>query len=122
MDNKTLVSQTGQARGKLMRLKQDLGRANGNLESATRNRIVGGVILLIGIVALIGFLAGHSQLVGVIAAAGLLIGGAVLIRALMKIGGTRRSIVTMTDSVANAQTKLDDLKAQSPSGVVPNSE
>ena len=58
----------------------------------------------------------------VIAAAGLLIGGAVLIRALMKIGGTRRSIVTMTDSVANAQTKLDDLKAQSSSGVVPNAE
>ena len=115
MDNKTLVHQTGQARGRLMRLKQDLGRAEGNLEGAARNRIVGGVILLIGIVALIGFLAGHSQLVGVIAAAGLLIGGAVLIRALMKIGGTRHSIGAITDNVTSAQTKLDDLQGQTPS-------
>jgi hypothetical protein len=112
MDNKTFVHQTGQARGKLMRLEQDLVRAKGALDGATRNRIVGGVILLIGIVALIGFLAGHSQLVGVIAAAGLLIGGAVFIRALMTMRGTRRSIDTITDSVANAQAKLDELKAQ----------
>ena len=115
MDNKSLVNLTGQARGKLMRLKQDLGRAKGNLESATRNRIVGGVMLLIGLAALIGFIAKGSQLVAVIAAAGLFIGGAVLIRALVKIGGARHSIDTMTGKVANAQTKLDDLKAQPPS-------
>jgi Flp pilus assembly protein TadB len=112
MDNKTLVHQTGQARGKLMRLEQDLGRAKGNLDSATRNRIVGGVVLLIGLLALIGFFVMRSQFVAVIAAAGLLIGGWVFIRALMKIGGTRRSIDTMTDKVANAQAKLDELKAQ----------
>ena len=115
MDNKTLVSQTGQARGKLMRLKQDLSRAKGNLESATRNRIVGGVMLLIGVLALIGFIARGSQFVAVIAVAGLFIGGAVLIRALMKIGGAHHSIDTMTGKVANAQTQLDDLKAQPPS-------
>ena len=115
MDNKTLVGLTGQARGKLMRLKQDLGRAKGNLESATRNRIVGGVILLIGLIALVGRFVVNSQFVTAIAVVGLFIGGAVLIRALMKIGGAHHSIDTMTAKVANAQTNLDDLKAQAPS-------
>ena len=114
MDNKTLTHQTGQARGKLMRLKQDLGRATGNLEGATRNRIVGGVVLLIGLLALIGFFVRGSQFLAVVAAAGLFIGGLVLIRALVKIGGAHRSIDTITDNVANAQAKLDDLKAQPP--------
>ena len=122
MDSKTLVNQTGQARGRLMRLKQDLGQAKGNLESATRNRIVGGVILLIGIIALIGRFVVSSQFLAAIAVVGLFIGGAVFIRALMAIGGTRYSINTMTDKVANAQATLDELKAQPSSGVVPNAE
>jgi uncharacterized membrane protein YciS (DUF1049 family) len=122
MDNQTLVHQTGQARGKLMRLEQDLGRAKVNLDDATRNRIVGGVVLLIGLLALIGFFMRGSQLVAIIAAAGLFIGGLVLIRALVKIGGAHRSIDTMTDQVANAQAKLDDLTAQPSSAVVPNAE
>ena len=112
MDNQTLVHQTGQARGKLMRLEQDLGRVKGNLDGATRNRIVGGVILLIGLLALIGFFVTRSQSLTIIAAAGLFIGGLVFIRALVKIGGARRSIDTITDKVANAQAKLDELKAQ----------
>ena len=112
MDNKTFVHQTGQARGKLMRLELDLGRVKGNLDGATRNRIVGGVVLLIGLLALIGFFVRGSQFVAVIAAAGLFIGGLVFIRALVKIGGTRRSIDTITDSVANARAKLAELKAQ----------
>lgn len=112
MDNQTLVRQTGQARGKLMRLKQDLGMAKGALDGATRNRIVGGVVLLIGGVALIGFFVRGSQFVAVIAAAGLFIGGLVFIKALVKIGGSRRSIDTITDKVVNAQAKLDELKAQ----------
>jgi hypothetical protein len=112
MDNKTLTHQTGQARGKLMRLEQDLGTAKWALDGATRNRIVGGVVLLIGLLALIGFFVRGSQLVAVIAAAGLFIGGLVLIRALVKIGGARRSIDTITDNVANAQAKLDGLTAQ----------
>lgn len=95
-----------------MRLEQDLGRVKGNLDGATRNRIVGGVVLLIGLLALIGFFVTRSQFLAVIAAAGLCIGGLVFIRALMKIGGTRRSIDTMTDKVANARAKLDELKAQ----------
>jgi hypothetical protein len=115
MDNKTLDHQTGQARGKLMRLEQDLGTAKWALDGATRNRIVGGVVLLIGLLALIGFFVRGSQLVAVIAAAGLFIGGLVLIRALVKIGGARRSIDTISDNVANAQAKLDDLTAQPPS-------
>jgi len=114
MDNQSLVHQTGQARGKLMRLELDLGRVKGNLDGATRNRIVGGVLLLIGLLALIGFFVRGSQFVAVIAVTGLFIGGLVFIRALVKIGGTRRSIDTITDSVANAQAKLDDLKAQPP--------
>jgi len=112
MDNQTLVHQTGQARGKLMRLEQDLGRVKGNLDGATRNRIVGGVVLLIGLLALIGFFMRGSQLVAVIAAAGLFIGGLVLIRALVKIGGAHHSIDTISDKVANAQAKLDELEAQ----------
>jgi hypothetical protein len=112
MDNKTLVHQTGQARGKLMRLELDLGRVKGNLDGATRNRIVGGVLLLIGLLALIGFFVRGGQFVAVIAAAGLFIGGLVFIRALVKIGGAHRSIDTITDKVANAQAKLDELKAQ----------
>jgi hypothetical protein len=112
MDNQTLVHQTGQARGRLMRLEQDLGRVKGNLDGATRNRIVGGVVVLIGIVALIGFFVMGSQFVAAIAAAGLFIGGLVFISALVKIGGARRSIDTITDKVANAQAKLDELKTQ----------
>ena len=112
MDNQTLTRQTGQARGKLMRLEQDLSRVKGNLDGATRNRIVGGVVLLIGMIALIGFFVMRSQFVAVIAAAGLLIGGWVFIRALVDIGGARHSIDTIAAKVANAQAKLDELKAQ----------
>ena len=114
MDNKTLTHQTGQARGKLMRLKQDLGRVKGNLDGATRNRILGAVVLLIGLLALIGFFVMGSQFLAVVAAACLFIGGLMFIRALVKMGGAHRSIDTMTDKVANAQTTLDDLEAQPP--------
>ena len=122
MDNQSLVHQTGQARGKLMRLEQDLGMAKGALDGAARNRIVGGVLLLIGLLALIGFFVTRSQLVAVIAAAGLCIGGLVFIRALMKIGRAHHSIDTITDKVANAQAKLDELKTQPSIGVVTNAE
>jgi hypothetical protein len=53
-----------------------------------------------------------SEFLAVVAAACLLIGGLVFIRALVKIGGAHRAIDTITDKVANAQTTLDDLKAQ----------
>jgi hypothetical protein len=102
---KTMTNQMGQARGKLMRLEQDLGRAKGNLESATHKRIVGGVILLIGMIALIQF----NVAIGVV---GLLVGGWVFVRALAKIGQVRRSIDTITDRVTNARAKLAELKAQ----------
>ena len=105
MDNRTHTQKTGRARGKLMRLEQDLGRAKGNLKSATRNRIVGGVILVIGVIALIQF----NVAIGVV---GLLVGGWLFIGALGQIGKERRSIDTITARVTNARAKLADLKAQ----------
>ena len=105
MDDRTLTDQMGQATGNLYWLEQDLGQANGNIKSATRNRIVGGVILLIGMIALIQF---NVVIGGVI----LLIGASVLIRALAKIGQERRSIDTTTDGVTNARAKLGELNPQ----------
>jgi len=112
MDNQTLAHQIGQAGGKLMRLELDLGRAQRSLEGAIRNRAVGGVVAVIGMMSLIGFLVLRSQFTGAIAAAGLFIGGLVLIMALKRIGGIRRSIVTTTSGIANARAKLAELKAQ----------
>ena len=105
MENRTHTQRTGQARGNLMRLERQLGQSKGNLESATRNRIVGGVILLIGMIALIQF----NVAIGVV---GLLVGGWVFIRARGQIGQERRSIDTITDRVTNARRKLADLKAR----------
>ena len=107
MNKRTLTQRTGQARGNLMRLEQQLGRAKGNLKSATRNRIVGGVLLLIGVIVLIQF----SVAIGVVV---LLIGGWVFVRAFVKMGQERRAIDTSTDRVTDASTKLDGLKAQPP--------
>jgi CHASE3 domain sensor protein len=105
MDSRTLTQQTGQARGNLMRLEQELSRAKGNLNGATRSRIVGGVILLIGVIALIQF----GVAVGVVV---LLIGGGVFVWALKKMGQERRSIDAIMDRVTNASAKLAELKAQ----------
>jgi hypothetical protein len=88
-----------------MRLERDLGRAKANLKNATRNRIVGGAILPIGLIALIQF----SVAIGVV---GMFIGGWVFIRARAKIGDERRSVDTITDSVANASAELAELEAQ----------
>ena len=88
-----------------MRLERQLGQAKGNLKSTTRNRIVGGVILLIGLIALIQF----NVAIGVV---GLLIGGWVFIRARGQIGQERSSIDTITDRVTNARGALAELKAQ----------
>lgn len=112
MDNKTYTHQTGQARGRLMRLEQDMRQIKGSFAGATRNRIIGGVLLLIGVLALIGFLTGGSGFVGFIAAAGLLIGGWMFIKAHIKIGGTRRAIHTMTGGITDARANLEGLEAQ----------
>ena len=109
MNKRTLTQRTGQARGNLMRSERRLGQDKGNLRSATRNRIVGGVILLIGVIALILF----NVAIGVVV---LLIGGWVFVRAFVKMGQERRSIDTSTDRVTDASDKLDDLKAQTPDG------
>lgn len=107
MNKRTLTQRTGQARGNLMRSERQLSQAKMSLKSATRNRIVGGVILLIGLIALIKF----SVAIGVVV---LLIGGWVFVRAFVKMGQERRSIDTSTDRVTDASAKLDELKAQPP--------
>ena len=114
MEANILTLQMRRARVKLLRLEQDLGRVTRNLDNATRNRIVGGVLLLAGSLALIGFLVGGNQLVAGMAAAGLLIGGLIFVRALARLGGARRSMHTVTDGVANARATLTELEAQSP--------
>jgi hypothetical protein len=87
-----------------MRSERQLSQAKMNLKSATRNRIVGGVILLIGLIVLIQI----NVAIGVVV---LLIGGWVFVRALANIRQGRRSIDTMTDSVTRDSATLDDLKA-----------
>jgi Flp pilus assembly protein TadB len=105
MQKRTLTQRTGQARGNLMRQERELRQAKGNLESATRNRIVGGVILVIGVIALIQF----NVVVGGVV---LLVGGWLFIGALGQISKERHSIGTLTARVTNARAKLADLKAQ----------
>jgi Flp pilus assembly protein TadB len=114
MDKKNHIHQTGQARGKLLRLKHDLGRAKGDLRGVIRNRSVGGVMVVIGLLALIAFFVKGSQFANVIAVISLIIGGPVLIRALVKIGKTRRSINTITDGIVGAQATLTELEGQLP--------
>jgi Flp pilus assembly protein TadB len=107
MENRTLNQQTGHARRSLMQRERELGRAKGDLRTATRNRIIGGVILLIGMIALIQV----NVAIGVVV---LLIGGWVFVRAFVKMGRERRSVDTSTDRVANASAELDELEAQPP--------
>jgi hypothetical protein len=114
MDKKNLIHQMGQVRGKRLRLKHNLGRAKVDLKGVIRNRIVGGVMVVIGLLALIAFFVKGSQFAAVIAVIGLIIGGLVLIRALVKIGGARRSINTITDGIVGAQATLTELEGQLP--------
>jgi Flp pilus assembly protein TadB len=105
MTKRTLTQRTGQARGNLVRSERRLDQDKGNLRSATRNRIVGGVILLIGAIVLILF----NVALGVVV---LLIGGWVFVRAFVKMGQERRSIDTSTARVTDASDKLEELTAQ----------
>ena len=108
MASRTVTNSTGQARGSLMRLERQQSQAEMNLKSATRNRIVGGVILLISVAVLIQF----SAVIGVV---GLLIGGFVFYRAHTNIGEERHAIDTIGDRVTIASAKLNELNSQ-PSG------
>jgi protein-S-isoprenylcysteine O-methyltransferase Ste14 len=90
-----------------MRLERQLGQTEGNLKSATRNRIVGGVILLIGMFALIQF----NVAVGVVV---LVIGGWVLVRAMRTMDRSHRSIESLGSRVTDASDTLADLTAQPP--------
>ena len=114
MEDRSHTRETGRARGKLMRLEQDLRRTKGNLAGATRNRIIGGALLLLGVLALIGSLTGDSGFLAFVAAASLLAGGWVFVKAQIKRGDARRSIDTMNDDVTGARANLTELEAQSP--------
>jgi len=114
MDDKTYTRQTGLVRGKLMRLEQTLRRFNERFVGESRTRIIGGVLLLIGVLALIGFLAGGSGIFAFIAAVSLLIGGLVFVGAQMKMGRTRNSIDQLTDRVTNERSNLTELEVQQP--------
>lgn len=114
MAQQTLAHQISQASGILLRLEQDLGRAKNDLHVAIRSLTVGGVVLLVGLVALIAYFLLNSQCVGVIAAAGVFIGGVMAVLALVKVRGAHSSIDTNTSKIANARAELDGLKAQLP--------
>ena len=91
-----------------MRQERQLSQAKMKLESATRNRVVGGVILVLGAIVLIQI----SVAVGVVA---MLIGGWVLFRAVKAMGEERSAIHTLTGRVTRASTRLDDLVEAQPS-------
>ncbi len=97
-----------------MRLQQDLGMANRSLVDAIRNRLIGGIIAGVGVIALIAYLVSRSGFFGVIRLVVLIVGGLILGSAQLKMGATRHSMTELTSGVATAQTKLDDLKAQQP--------
>jgi hypothetical protein len=69
--------------------------------------------------ALIGRFVINSQFVAAIAVVGLFIGGAVFIKALVKIGGTRRSIDTIT---AKSPTRKRSLMSSKHNRLVRNNE
>lgn len=110
VNKQTLDGQIGQAGGRLVRLQGDLGRAKGDLNGATRNRTTGGVLLLIGAISLIGYLALGTQCTAPIAAIGLGIGGLMLIIALVKISRAHHAIDTISTGVTDARAELDGLK------------
>ena len=114
MDKQTLDGQIGRATGILIRLEQDLSRAKGDLDSATRNLAIGGVIALIGILAFIIYALFATPYTAALAAASLFIGILMVSIALVKIQRAQRPISTATDGIAEARAKLDGLKAQLP--------
>ena len=95
MDNKTHIRQTSQTQDKLLRIKWDMGQVKGNFPSAAHSRIVGGVILLIGLLVLVGFLLKGNQFVAAIAVAGLVIGDLMFIRAFVKARVAYSSVNTL---------------------------
>lgn len=79
-----------------LRLKQDLSQTQGSFGNIARNCMVGGVLLLIGLLALVGFLTKSSQYVAaLVAVTGLFIGSVILIRALVTTRAAPRSVHTL---------------------------
>ncbi|MBN1873559.1 MAG: hypothetical protein JXA33_04955 [Anaerolineae bacterium] len=97
MNNKIFTRKMDWAGDKRLRLKRDLSQTPGSFGDITRNRIVGGVILLIGWLGLIGFLVQDNQFVAVIAATGLFIGSLMFISPLLTMGPARHSVNTFRD-------------------------
>jgi hypothetical protein len=95
MDSKTYTLQMGQARNQLRRLEHDWVWGKRNFNNAIHNCIVGGIILLIGLLALIEFLVKGNQFGIVMAAASLSIGSLTFIMARVTTGAARGSVNTL---------------------------
>ena len=95
MDIKTYTLQMDQARNQLQRLEHDWVWGKRNFNNAIYNCIVGGIILLTGLLALIGFLVQDSQFGIVMAAASLSIGSLTFIMARVTTGAARGSVNTL---------------------------
>jgi hypothetical protein len=88
-----------------MRSERQLSQSKMSLKNATRNRIIGGVIVLFSVIVLILV----NVAIGVV---GLLIGGWLFVKAQRTIGQELRSIDRLTKRITNDSAKLDELTAQ----------
>jgi hypothetical protein len=110
----TQSRQIDQARGTLLRLDKNQNQVKRTIYKTARKRLVGGFILLIGLLALIGFILFRNQFVAVIATAGLLIGGLMFIKAKVRISKAHKAMEALTDRVVNEKAKLAELLIQLP--------
>jgi hypothetical protein len=93
MDSKTYILQIGPARNQLRRRKHRRVWGKRDFNNASYHCIVGGSILLIGLLALIGFLAKNNQFVVAIAAASLFTSSLMFIRTSVTVGAAHHSSV-----------------------------
>jgi hypothetical protein len=99
-----------------MRREQDQSQARWRFGGVTRNRAIGGAMVLAGIGALISFM-GRGHLVAVIAAAGLLMSSLVFITEVVTTETARDSVKTLRAwqrIASNAGTESAVLEAQLP--------
>ncbi len=111
MDNKAQPNYIGQARGKLLRLEKNLHSIQKNIAGGIRSRMIGGIILAVGVLALIGYFLMGSQAVFLIAIAGVIVGGFMLYKAVVRIRDARESLEMVEERVDKAKTEFTDLTA-----------
>jgi len=95
MGSKTYTLQMDQTRNQLGRLEHDWVWGKRNFNNAIYNCIVGGITLLIGLLALIEFLVKGNQFSLDMAVAGLSIGSLTFIMARVTTGAARDSVNTL---------------------------